>query len=689
LPTDSNAPGYLLACACTIFVSAFLLFALEPLIARQILPWFGGSAAVWSTCLVFYQTALLLGYWYARLVMEPVRGKTLNARWQPFVHVALLALSLLALPIGIAAAPRATQTEHPAFSILLLLTRSIGLPFIVLSATTPLLQAWLARSGSPNPYRMFALSNFASLAALLLYPTVIEPLLDTPSQRIAWSALYGVFVLLCAFVALRSGGKAQTASALDERAPAARSSLGVEILWFLLPACSSTLLLAVTNHLDENVAAVPLLWVLPLSAYLLSFICAFGFRKYNRGLWLRVVAFALGIMGYATYDINTVEPIQINLPLFLAALFICCFFCHAELKRLRPPAEALTRFYLLIAAGGAAGAVFVGLIAPEVFSGIYELPLSFLFLAVLAIALIWTTRSWPMRTLWAGTALCMGAVLISDVQGYTQHTLSVVRNFYGTLRVEQTPHAGPQQQRILFHGTVEHGAQFLELPARRRATTYYGPDSGIGIVLRECVPSPRRVAVVGLGAGTLAAYGRAGDDFTFYEINPQVIDIARSLFFYLRESAARTNIKLGDARLTLQAEHGPLYDVLALDAFSGDAIPVHLLTREAMRLYLARLRPGGVLAFHTSNNFLELAPVVKQLADEAGLRTVLVHSHPDADSALLASDWLIATRNGALLENPALRLHAQPVAGRTGLRPWTDNYNNLWQIFKAPSLTPR
>ena len=391
-----------------VFLSAFLLFSLEPLVAKIILPWFGGSAAVWSTCLVFYQIALLAGYLYAQLL-----ARYLSARAQAVVHILLLLASLTLLPIGPTQHWKPGPLEDPSWLILAMLAATIGLPFIALSATTPLLQAWLARSGYQTPYRFFAVSNFASLAALLAYPLIIEPTSDVSTQRPAWSAAYVVFAALCAFTAWRS----RTAPL-----PIARETGPIEPLttirktsWFALAACGSMLLLSVTNHIDANIAAVPLLWVLPLGVYLLTFILSFGAHSiYRRAVWLRVLAFALGVLAYAIFDINFVEAIQVSIPVFLAGLFACCMFCHGELNRLRPETSHLTSFYLTIAAGGAFGAIFVGLIAPHIFSGVYELPLTLCATAVLAAALTWPGGRWPVRALWIAVSVSMAIVFRSN-----------------------------------------------------------------------------------------------------------------------------------------------------------------------------------------------------------------------------------------------------------------------------------
>jgi len=661
--------------AAAISLSAFLLFMVEPLVAKRILPWFGGSAAVWSTCLVFYQTALLVGYFYARLITRYLKPLA-----QAALHILLLAAALALLPIGPAEHWKPVSTGEPAWQILYMLTATIGLPFVILSATSPLLQSWLARRGDEAPYWLFAVSNLFSLAALLAYPTVVEPWLNLSRQSAYWSIVFALFVLTCAGVAWQS----RSAPAIAPPEPD-RGNVLQPFYWFLLAACGSMLLLSVTNHMTENVAAVPLLWVLPLAVYLLSFVLSFGFpRVYQRSLWLRLLAFALGVVAYAAYSIDTVEPIQVSVPVFLAGLFIACMFCHAELRRLRPAASGLTGFYLMIAFGGAAGAIFVGLLSPQVFSGIYELPLTLCFTALLALLLVWSSGVLGVRLLWIAVLVCMTAAAIANVRAYRQNSLTLRRSFYGSLRVVQSPHAGPEQIRTLFHGTIQHGAQFLTPQRRMRPITYYGPDSGVGILLRECFPLPKRVGVIGLGTGSLAVYGQAGDTFRFYEINSQVIEIAQSLFFYTRETPAHVEIVEGDARLSIQRESVPPYDVLALDAFSGDAIPVHLLTREAVALYLRHLKPDGVLVFHVSNNYLDLAPVVAQLAEEIHYHALEVKSHPVPEDLILAAEWVLVTRNESVLENTAIKLHAQSITARPGLRPWTDDFNNLLEILKAP-----
>ena len=678
--TNRGAKGAYALYATAIFLSAFLLFSLEPMIGKRILPWFGGSAALWCTCLVFFQSALLAGYVYASSIT-----RISSAATQAGIHIAILFASQFLLPIGPGIRWRAEASSHPVWTILLMLTLTIGLPFAALSATSPLLQHWIARLGSRTPYVLFAVSNFASLGALFAYPLLVEPALGMKEQRFCWSVLYGVFTCVCgvsAWWSVRAGAVVFPPETNDWLAP---PKAGRRLLWLALSACGSMLLLSVTNHISENVAAVPLLWILPLAAYLLTFVLAFsGADIYRRGLWLRLLGVGLGVLGYAIYDIDAIEAIQVSVPVFLVSLFVCCMFCHGELNMARPGAGEITEFYLMLAAGGAAGAIFVGLIAPRIFSGIYELPLTLVVTAVLALGVIWQDEGWLTRTLWAGIVAGMLVVFVGNVAAFRKDSLTLRRSFYGSLRVVESKHAGTRQTRTLFHGTITHGAQFLLPPMRSRPTTYYGPDSGIGIVLRECVASPKRVGIIGLGVGTIAAYGESGDTFRFYEINQQVKEIAGTLFSYLRESKAKTDIVLGDARLSLERERGQAFDVLAVDAFAGDAVPVHLITREALALYRQHLSADGVVAFHVSNDYLNLASVVKRLAEDAGYSAVLVGNHENEEELVLPADWVLVTRNKAVIDNPSIKVHVVPFAARPDARLWTDDYNNLLQILKTP-----
>jgi SAM-dependent methyltransferase len=665
----------------TIFLGAFLLFLLEPLFAKLILPRFGGSAAVWATCLVFFQCALLLGYVYADLTT-----RRLTAARQSILHISLLLLSLGFLPLTPHVILALSATNHPAARILLVLAASIGLPFVLLSATSPLVQAWHSRvDAGSEPYHLFALSNFSSLLALLSFPFLIEPRFSSHQQSLLWSALFVVFAAigtLTAWLARRSA-PAHTVIAAAEVAEAIAAPQPRErLLWLSLSACGSMLLLSITNHILENVAPVPLLWVLPLALYLLTFTLAFHRRLlYPRWIVVRLLAVTLGGLGYAIYDPWFTESIQVSVPLFCGGLFLCCLFCHGELARRRPAPRHLTEFYLMIALGGALGAVFVGLLAPYLFVALYEFPLILGLTALLATVALWP-EGWLPRVFGIGLTVAMAAVLAYNVHSYKKNTILTARNFYGGLRVKLLYDWLKQPYRELYHGTIEHGAQFLNPPKSLQPTTYYGLGSGVGIALHYLSDAPKRVGVIGLGAGTLAAYGNSGDSFRFYEINPLVPAIARNFFSYLGDSPAKVEIVPGDARLSLTAEPSQQFDLLAVDAFSGDAIPVHLLTKEAFALYIRHLKPNGILAIHTSNTYLDLAPVVQLLANDAHYPLRLVTNGDDLRKLIDASDWVLVTRNDRFLADLDASTMRDTITVPPNLRVWTDDYNNLFQILR-------
>jgi hypothetical protein len=675
-----KGPAFTALCSVTVFLSAFLLFLIEPLFAKMILPWFGGAAAVWATCLVFFQSALLLGYYYADFT-----SRRLSPRTQIWIHVAILFLAVAFVPIAPGAHWRAHAGEDPLWRILSLLAVALGVPYTLLSATSPLVQNWYARSRpGGDAYHLFSLSNLASFLALLSYPFLIEPSLATHIQAQIWSGLFVVFLIVCAATAWLSRNAAAVGSvkAADDLPP----SPATRVHWLALAACGSMLLLTVTNHLTQNVTPVPLLWVIPLSLYLLSFTLVFSRHGYySRWLFIRLLAVFLGAMGYVLYDSRGVNALQVSVPLFCIGLFVACMFCHGELNRLRPGENHLTLFYLMLSLGGALGAVFAGIIAPHVFANLYEFPLTLLLTAVLALVTFWS-GGWSARALWTCVSVAMAIVLFINVRNFERNSLVMVRNFYGALRVTQTTEFGDHQARILYHGTIRHGAQYVLLPWRKQPTTYYSLDSGIGLALRYCCEGPKRVGVIGLGAGTLAAYGNAGDYFHFYDINPAVIDIANSVFTYLRESVAQKEITLGDARLSLESEQPQRFDVLAVDAFSGDAIPVHLLTKEAIALYLRHLKPTGILAIHTSNTFLRLDPVVRQLADDVGYEARSIRNDADDDQCIASADWMLVTRNKKFLTTDIVQKNSAEVDVPRGLRLWTDDYNNLFQILKPVKL---
>jgi hypothetical protein len=675
--------------AGTIFLGAFLLFLIEPLFAKLILRWFGGSAAVWATCLVFFQGALLLGYLYAHATSRRLAPKRQSA-----LHLGLLLASLLWLPIAPQIFWRSHVQVDPAWRILGLLTFSMGLPFVLLSATSPLLQTWYARRASGrSPYHLFSLSNLASLLALLSFPFLIEPRLSSRQQSILWSSLYGLFLTCCSISAWLSRDTVARTFARSDLPKMANTGtppgIGGKCLWLALSACGSMILLAVANHLSQNVAPVPLLWVVPLALYLLSFALVFAKHPfYSRWFVARLLAVGLGCAGYAIYDSSITHAIQISVPLFCFVLFVVCLFCHGELARLKPDTRHLTSFYLIIASGGAFGAVCIGLLAPRVFSGIYELPIVLLLGSFLGTVVLWH-EGWSARIFWTSVTVAMCFVLVANVRTTRRDTVAMMRNFYGALRIQEFTIGRQMPYRSLLHGTIQHGAQYLTFPENRNPTTYYGRRSGVGLALQYCCDASKRVGVIGLGAGTLAAYGRRGDSFRFYEINPQVIAVANSWFTFLNQSPAKSEIVLGDARLSLESEPSQQFDVLAVDAFSGDAIPVHLLTREAFAVYFRHLKADGILAVHTSNTFLNLAPVVKLLAEDADYATRLIASEEDPFMMTSSADWVLVTRNQEFLNKPETFAGSQIIAVPPNLRLWTDDYNNLFEILRPVSYATR
>jgi len=670
--------------AATIFLSSFLLFLVQPLIARQILPWFGGTAAVWTTCMLFFQTLLLAGYAYAHGT-----NAMLNPRRQAILHTGLLALALATLPIAPAESWKPLGTEEPISAILLVLAATVGLPYLLLASTSPLLQAWFARARpGADPYRLFAVSNLASLLALVGYPLVVEPFFGNREQVNWWSGLFVLFAVACIGLSWFTSTKKKPEEIEEEtQSPPAR---GDYLLWLALSATGSVLLLAVTNHVTQNVAAIPLLWLAPLTLYLLTFILAFEGGSLGRWLyrvevfWVLVLAWLAG-MSWLLVDGRFQFDLWMQLGMFLSGLFVGCMFCHGELYRARPAARHLTAFYLTVAAGGAIGGLLVAVAAPLVFNAHYELGLALVALAVLAAVRFAPVNGFArwgsLATLLAvaGCAVYEGAHLQKDV-------LLSKRNFYGAIRVKEYGEPGSSYHlRRLVHGVIMHGEQYMTGERRRAPTTYYMVTSGIGLAIAAAqARGPVKVGVIGLGTGTLAAYGRKGDEFRFYEINPQVVAVARSVFSYLADTEARVEVVLGDARLNLEREPPQGFDVLAVDAFSSDSIPVHLITREALGLYLRHMKPGGVIAFHVSNRFLELPPVVGRLAREHGLQAVLVTDDgKDGDDDHTKTDWVLIARTAAVLAAKEIRSgDPVPPAEHPEWRTWTDDYSNLVQILK-------
>ena len=644
--------------AVTIACSSALLFVVEPIMAKGLLPRFGGSAGVWVACLLFFQVTLLAGYLYAFLITRYLGSTARTA-----VHIALALGSLAVLPLQ----PRTgTASGDPTLQILLLLATSVGLPFFVLSSTGPLVQWWWAgRRAAQFPYRLFALSNAASLAALLAYPVSIEPALPLRVQLRWWSGAYLGLVALLVLGAIANRSSDGGAAAEPEATETANRPL----LWIALAACASTLWLATSNYLSRNVAAIPFLWVLPMGLYLLSFILCFEWEGCYRPAWFRwllpaawlAVGSRIGITGAAS------NP-RLDLPILLAGLFVCCMFCHGELARTKPaPRQGLAFFYLMVAAGGALGGVFVAVAAPNLFSTFLELPIGIVGSVFLALVLLWGLR--PGRRL-LRLAL-IGAATFAIASRFSGGGTDLVRerNFYGTLLVADSGE-GDRAVRQLYSGRTVHGIEFLSPGRRRQPTAYYGESSGAGLVLGTPAAPNRRLALVGLGAGTLAAYGRKGDFFRFYEIDPAVIRAASGRFHFLADSAAATDVVEGDGRLMLEREPRASFDAIVLDAFSDDAIPVHLLTREAFEMYFSRLRPGGTLLIHLTNRYLDLNPVVEAQAASMHKSALRIHSDGDAASATLPADWAVVRHARAPAREPP------------GARPWTDDYSNLFGALR-------
>jgi SAM-dependent methyltransferase len=672
--------------ALTIFVSAFLLFLVQPVMAKQILPWFGGSAAVWTTCLVFFQTTLLIGYAYADLIV-----RRLSPRSQIIVHSALLVASCVVLPIIPGVQWKPLGTENPSWLILGLLAMTIGLPYLLLSTTSPLVQAWFARSfPGRSPYRLFALSNLASMLALVGYPFGLEPWVATRMQSYGWSAAYALFVLLCiacGWYSLRSAAVVDTVAPEDATTAGlpgvdAPPTRGRQFLWCALAAMGSFLLLAVSNHICQNIAAIPLLWVAPLAIYLLTFILCFdGSGWYRRGLFAPMLAAALGVMGWTLADHSLTHELMLQIGVFCAGLFIACMFCHGELARMKPEPRYLTRFYLMISAGGAIGSALVGLVAPIVLPAYFEL--AFGLVACAALLAFQMRRAHPVFvTLAIGALVFTLGAEVWQIKEFYGNTLLATRNFYGVLRVQEFGEAA-SLHRSLIHGTILHGTQYLAPDLARSPTTYYTQTSGIGRVLESLHPStrPLKVGIIGLGTGTIATYGSKGDVYRFYDINPAVITIANRDFSYLKGSEATIQIALGDARLTLEREPSQQFDVLAIDAFSSDAIPMHLLTAEALAIYRKHMKPGGIIAFHVTNRYLDLAPVVAGLAEAQGMHAVMIYDDSD-DGMSSISDWILVTDDEQSLAPPLISDVSIPVELKPDLKLWTDDFNNIVQVLK-------
>ncbi len=696
--------------AASIALSALLLFLVQPIIAKQILPWFGGSAGVWTVCMVFFQTALLAGYAYAHWM-----ARRLSPRRQCAVHLALLAVSLACLPIVAADRWRPAGGQDPAWAILALLAATIGLPYFLLASTGPLLQSWLTRRAPAHSvYRLFALSNAGSLVGLIAFPFLIEPRFGSSAQAIGWSLAYAVFAIACASAAWHAAHtapapKSASASAAEAHVAGQASGAGPAApggpwTWLGLSALGVIILLGATAHISQNVASAPFLWLAPLVLYLASFILAFEGRSgqgwYGPRWGIPAALAGAGLMAVGLSASNGVLDVSLLVPLYCAGVLVTCLFCHGELAARRPAsgeAADLTRFYLMISLGGALGGVFVGLIAPRVFHSVYELPLALLAVCAAALAAAFTRPALRPRWRWTLASLAltaMGVTAWADVSfvRFLQHDVILMqRNFYGTLRVREIGE-GDDQMRRLLHGVILHGEQPTRAADRQQPGSYYAPSSGAGIAIRAAQERQAhvRLAVIGLGAGTLAAYGRAGDTVRFYELDPDVVSIAQRQFTYLSGTPAQVRIALGDARLSLQREQALAhagarrFDVLAVDAFSSDSIPVHLLTREALALYAGCMAEGGVIAVHISNRFLDLKPVLANLAADLHLTARLVRDEPDAgQSRASSSDWVLISERADAFDRAPFADRVETLEPQAAVGVWTDQFNNLLGIVKS------
>jgi len=738
--------GLVLFYAATTFVSAFLLFQVQPIISKAILPWFGGSPAVWTTAMLFFQTLLFAGYAYAHF------SQSLRPKAQAILHVALLLAAICVYPILPGQNWKPPDGLDPAGRILLLLSASVGLPYFVLSATGPLVQAWFARDyPGRSPYRLYSLSNVGSLLALLTYPFLIEPAFALGSQALYWEIGFVVFGLLCGFLAVRAGITGRPLHTIaDDAAPTTRLETdnpyqpphaastsavvsrpiaepngsesspgwGRRLLWLILPAFASLTFLATTNHVCQDVAVIPFLWIAPLSLYLLSFIICFDHERWyiprlyatatilvflaggfwaTRSMWMKYVP-------YVKMDPGDYDKIQFDAALSFAGMFLVCMLCHGQLVRLRPHPRFLTMFYLSISAGGAVGGLFVSLVAPMIFTGYTEWAIALLGGCLLAVAIIVGTeekgvlRQYPWLFV-PGLILLAGGLYWGAVKGLeyaTSNVLVAKRNFYGVVSVTSeslTVHGTEEETRVLINGRIRHGMQFVDETLRDEPTTYYGRDSGVGLAIDYFGKLPSvNVGAIGLGTGTLAAYVTKNDHFVFYEINPQVPGLANEYFTFLGDARdrikhgnGRLDIVMGDARLSLEREwktepSSRGFHVLVVDAFSGDAIPTHLLTREAGDVYRRQLDPQGVLAIHISNRYLDLDPVVRGLADYLKFKVLRIDSRGKDNLGTSTADWMLLTRNEDLLKNLGSKGVEPPTDPKSLL--WTDEYSNLFRILK-------
>ncbi len=672
----------------SIFLSSFLLFQIQPLLGKFILPWFGGTPAVWSTAMLFFQVLLTGGYAYAYwLVKRPKQG---------WVHILLLGITIALLtalglvwssPITPSADMRPADVSFPVFKIFLLLTVSVGLPYFVLAANGPLMQAWFSRVFPQQSYaRLYALSNVGSLLGLLAYPILIEPSLTLVQQGWAWTGGFTLFTLLAGVLGYQA--RVEGSAVIVKVSTTEKPSRSMRILWIILSGTASLFLLAVTNQISQEVAVIPFLWIVPLAIYLLSFILAFSDSRIYE---LRIFTLLFVVASVATlWNLFGKDSLNVlvQIAIYNLLLFLACMICHSELYLLRPHANHLTSFYLMVSLGGAFGGIFVNLIAPFIFIRYSEFHLAWL-LTIMLLVLKLLPRTFAHLHHQAramSLAFLIGVVLLSLGLGLYKNDLFVERNFYGVIHVQKQG----SNVNTLLHGVTIHGLQYLN--DRARPTTYYVEKSGIGLLLLNHPQRGRgmRVGVLGLGVGTLAAYGQEDDVYRFYEINPAIVRLAEGedgYFTFLNDSKSDIEVIVGDARISLEQElasgRPQNFDVLVLDTFSSDSIPVHLVTKQAFAFYLKHLADDGIIAAHISNRHLDLRPVFWQLAQEFDLAIVQVNKAPSQAENDFPSEWILLARDPALLKIPEIKSQAISFEGyATSIKLWTDDYSNLFQILR-------
>ncbi|MGI9518336.1 MAG: fused MFS/spermidine synthase [Pirellulaceae bacterium] len=671
--------------ALTILLGAFLVFQVQPVFSNSVLPWFGGTPAVWTTCMLFFQVVLFGGYLYAHVL-----SSRLQPKMQVIVHSILLLVALCTLPIEPDPAWKPAGGESPLLYLLCLLGINVGLPYFVLSSTGPLVQKWLSyRNPDDSVYRLFALSNIGSLAALLTYPFLFEPMLSLSNQSWFWSAGFAVYVvcqlvLLVGLWRVTKPESSEQSPDSDAQAPA-EPSRGQLQAWLLLPAFASVMLLAVTNHVCQDVAVIPFLWVLPLSIYLLSFIISF-----DRPAWYRPKLFAAICLGMmlawtAAEAINPRQWLPVEILYNMAILFLVCMLCHGEVARIKPHTRYLTKYFLYLSAGGAVGGLFVGLICPLVFNSFVEYSLGMFGTAVLAIIMLIAHRSWKdidfnvdvvRRLRWAA----VGVVLLATFMGANKHRRGLIatnRNFFGLVKVLEY-----QNGHGMVHGNTLHGSQFHK-PNHRIATSYFGEPSGIARTLRfKGQQGPIHVCTCGLGVGTMATYGRSGDRYEFIEINPVVEDFARDYFSFLEDSEADVTVHIGDGRLVLERSQDK-YDIVVMDSFSSDSVPAHLLTVEAMQLYANRIKPDGLIAVNVINRHLNISHQAHRLAHELGWHSREIRAEANPEHGMFQSQWVVISRDPQVFTDPIFADAITPSAELIEATPaWTDQYHNLFSLLK-------